>query len=119
MYRGVPLEISFQTGGNGCYGGGDPLADTEVEYEKNDDGSWMVFVTPSDFPREAIVTGEGDSCCFNCPDIGRMFEHEANVVFQDPGTARLAVASRARGIGPLQDYLTTLFVYTVEVSPAG
>ncbi len=112
---GVPLEVSFQTGGNGCWRGGDPLADTEVVYEN--DGR-VAVVTPYDFVREALVTGDGDSCCFNCPDIGREFEHKANVVFEDPGTARLVVAHRAPGIGPPDD-VTRAFVYTVKVSPAG
>ena len=112
---GVPLEISFQTGGDGCYGGGDPLADTEVWYEKN---GWVAVVTPYDFVNEALAAGEGDSCCFVCPSIGLSFEHKANVVFQDPGTARLVVATRAEGIGPPGN-ATTLLVYTVEVSPPG
>jgi len=112
---GVPLEISFQTGGNGCWSGGDPLADTEVVYEN--DGR-VAVVTPYDFVMEALVTGDGDSCCFNCTDIGREFEHKADVVFQDPGTARLVVRHRAPGIGPPDD-VTTVFVYTVEVDPAG
>jgi len=106
------------TGGNGCWRGGDPLADTEVLYLTHHDGSSVVLVTPYDFVREALVTGDGDSCCFNCTDIGREFEHKANVVFQDPGTARLVVGHRAPGIGPPDD-VTLALVYTVKVAPAG
>ena len=111
---GVPLEISFRTGGS-CVGGGDPIADTEVVYEN--DGR-VAVVTPYDFVREGLVTGDGYSCCLNCPDRGREFEHKANVVFQDPGTARLVVGHRAPGIGPPDD-VTTAFVYTVKVASAG
>ncbi len=111
---GVPLEVSFLTGGNGCWGGGDPLADTEVVYQN--DGR-VAVVTPYDFVREGLVTGDGYSCC-SCPDIGNEFDHKANVVFNHPGTARLVVGHRAPGIRPPDD-VTTAFVHTVEVAPAG
>lgn len=115
---GVPVEISFRTVGGGCYFGGDPLANTEVEYGREGGGSWVAVVTPYDLVMETLVTGDGASCCSNCTDIQRMFEHKVNVVFRDPGTARIMVAHRAERIGPPDDP-TKVFVYAVEVSPAG
>ena len=42
----------------------------------------------------------------------------SDVVFQDPGTARIVLQHRAPGIGPPDD-VTLALVYTVKVAPAG
>ena len=95
MTAGVPSEITFWTSGGICVQGGD----TEVDITGD-----LALVTPYDF-----LTNGG--VCGLLPL--RLFEHRANVVFDEPGTAEIVIVYSGNGTY-LRQYGTR--VYTVEVS---
>ena len=102
---GVPLEMAVWTLGI-C-----PLRQGDAEVEV--DGRSAV-VTPYDFLR----TGDD----FACPLIYRRFEHEATVVFEEPGTAEIVLvySTGSTGeLGPESHKGDGRKVYTVEVAEAG
>ena len=104
---GVPLEMAVWTLDIGCIRQGD----TEVEV----DGRSAV-VTPYDF----LMTGDDVGCARYGP---RFFEHEATVVFEEPGTAEIVLVYSTGPTGkpwhPESHKGDGRKVYTVEVVEAG
>lgn len=88
---GVPFRITIWTAGNGGY----RAADTEVAY-----GGRLAVVTPYDYMDQSIRT-----------DDLRYLEHEAKVVFNDPGTAEVVLVFRTGGPGRFGSR-----AYSVEVT---
>lgn len=95
MTAGVPSEITFWTNGGGCVTGG--------ETEVNVTGP-SALVIPYDY------LGSEESLCGL--SLLQYFEHRANVVFNDPGTAEITIAYSSDG-WYLRRY--GYKVYTVEV----
>ena len=96
MTAGEPSEISFWTNGDGCVTGG--------ETEVNVTGQ-SALVIPYDY-----LGSEGSSCGIL---LFQYFEHKADVVFHDPGTAEITIAYSSDG-WYLRRY--GYKVYTVEVT---
>lgn len=98
---GVPVEMTIWTRDTGCYS----IGETEVVATGR-----IAEVTPFDY----LTTGNHD-----CPAYLAFFEHKATVVFQEPGTAEIAlVYSTGRTRRPEGHKGDGRKVYTVEVSPA-
>ncbi len=95
MTAGVPSEITFWTNGDGCVTGGE----TEVDITGR-----SALVIPYDY------LGYGGSSCGVW--LIQFFEHKADVVFNDPGTAEITIAYSSDG-WYLRRY--GYKVYTVEV----
>lgn len=80
MTAGVPSEIVFWTNGDGCVTGGE----TEVDIVGR-----SALVIPYDY-----LGGPGSSCGIKPL---RFFEHRAEVVFNDPGTAEVTIMYSSDG----------------------
>ncbi len=99
---GVPIEMTIWTGETGCYG----IGDTDVDVTGR-----TAEVTPYDY----LTTGN-----HACTDHLAFFEHNATVVFPEPGTAEIVlVYSTDWARRPEAHKGDGRKVYTVEVSPAG
>ncbi len=98
----VPLTITFSTTGGSCHRGGE----TEVSVD-----GMSALVTPFDF----VKVGDID-----CTLVAESFEHEATVVFDDPGTTLIVLRySTGDRYFPHHHDGAGRNVYTTEVAPAG
>ncbi|MEJ2678090.1 MAG: hypothetical protein P8174_03325 [Gemmatimonadota bacterium] len=75
VQAGVPFVVSVTTYGDGC----DRQDGTDVQATK-----LLASVTPYDLHANSAV----------CTDVLKLFQHQANVVFPEPGSAAIVVYGR-------------------------
>lgn len=107
---GVPLEMAIWTGGGACYRQGD----TEVAVNGR-----AAVVTPYDLFTIADRDCPDDGWCGTSPHA--LFDHRVTVVFEEPGTAEVALvySTGLDWYDPDGHEGDGRRVFTVEVSPAG